>query len=372
MLKRVDSATTPTDFLVEHQPDVPVHFFNAGALADKVATFLEGFDGQVTYAVKANPQEQVIRTLCGNGIRGYDVASPDEIRAIGDLCPGAALHYHNPVRSRSEIALGLTAGVVSWSVDCDSELTKLIEMLPPGAEIAVRLRLDVGGAAYHFGSKFGATPDVAKTLLARVQGAGLTPSLTFHVGTQCRDPRAYGTYIRTAARICADTGIRLARLNVGGGFPSERDDVVDLTAFFAEIHGAMAAFERRPAIVCEPGRGLVADSFAYAVRVKAVREGALFLNDGIYGGLSEFVSMAPTAAQVLTPTGEARTGPNRDWTGFGPTCDSLDRLRDPLLLPMDIAEGDYILFRSMGAYLTGVTTRFNGYGDCMTVSVDRF
>ena len=370
MLKRVNHAQSPTDFLVEHQPDIPVHFFCPVRLEAQAAAFRSGFDGMVTYAVKANPQEQVIRTLCKAGIGGFDVASPDEISAISDICPKAAMHYHNPVRSRSEIALGIKAGVSSWSVDCESELTKLMSVLPEKAEIAVRLRLDVGGAAYNFGSKFGAEPAEVGRLLQAVAAAGHLPSITFHVGTQCLDPMAFASYIRAAAMISRTAQVPLYRLNIGGGFPSARDQAVELTPFFQAVEDAMTAFETRPRLVCEPGRGLVADSFSYAVRIKAIRDGALFLNDGVYGGLSEFVSMCPPKVQVIGPDGTLRTGSAIDWVAFGPTCDSLDRLREPLSLPSSLEEGDWLLFKSMGAYLTGVTTRFNGYGDCMTVTVD--
>ncbi len=349
--------------------DGPLHLFAPSVLSARVAAFQRGFPGQVTFAVKSNPDHEVISALWAAGIAGFDVASPKEIALVRSLCPGAELHYNNPVRSRAEVAAGIAAGVVSWSVDEPGELDKLAGIAPE-SEIAVRFRLPVAGAAYDFGSKFGAEPDQAAALLARVAAMGMRPALTFHVGTQCRDPKAWMTYMAEAARIAATADVRIRRLNVGGGFPSARDgQPVDLKPYFEAFATGVRAFPVPPVLVCEPGRGLVADAYSYAVRVKSVRPGRVYLTDGIYGGLSEMPSMGVPVFDVLTPNGDIRTGPRQPVTVFGPTCDSLDRLPGLVQLPATLAEGDWIVFRSMGAYVTGVSTHFNGYGVWRTEQV---
>ena len=369
MLQQMTKARDPIRYFAEIDAALPVHFFCPTALNARLNQFLKGFPGLVTYAVKANPSEAVITRLWSGGLGGFDVASPEEIDLVQRLCPKAAMHYNNPVRSRAEIAHGIRAGVVSWSVDEVGELDKLIEAGARG-EVAVRFRLPVAGAVYNFGAKFGADLPEAVSLLARVAAAGFTPAITFHVGTQCADPSAYATYVAAAADIARVAGVTIARLNVGGGFPSGRDgQEVDLTPFFDAIEGAMAAFDIRPALVCEPGRGLVADSFAYAVQVKSVRSGRVYLNDGIYGGLAEFTSMALPRFAVFGAKGGAKASETAPLVVFGPTCDSIDTLRTTLDLPVDLAEGDWIVFGSMGAYLTGMTTRFNGYGEWSVVTV---
>lgn len=346
--------------------DLPVHFFAPAILADRLAQFRAGFPGLVTYAVKANPDAAVVTQLWQGGLHGFDVASPAEIELISTLCPGAPLHYNNPVRSGAEIAAGIAAGVVSWSVDDMGELDKLTG-LAPGIEVAVRFKLPVAGAAYNFGAKFGAEPDTAVALLQAVAARGLTPALTFHVGTQCTDPSAWTTYIHAAADIAARAGISIARLNVGGGFPSGRNGQgVDLQPFFDAICGAVTVFPTRPQLVCEPGRGLVGDAFAYAVQVKSVRGERIYLSDGIYGGLSEFPSMGIPAFRIVGQVAGAPTTPR---IVYGPTCDSLDVLPGRVDLPVDLASGDWIVFSATGAYLNGVSTMFNGYGGRTTVMV---
>jgi len=227
--------TNPTEFLRNQQPENPVLFFAPQIVQATARRFLAGFPGLVTYAVKSNPGEEVVENLVAAGVEGFDCASPFEIDMIRRLAPDAAIHYNNPVRSRAEIDYAVSRQVKSWSVDSHSELAKLVELVPAeGCEISVRFKLPVDGAAYNFGAKFGATKEKAVELLKTVAAAGFIPSITFHPGTQCTDPEAWGKYIRAAAEIARDAGVKIARLNVGGGFPNYRAkaQVPDLEAIF--------------------------------------------------------------------------------------------------------------------------------------------
>ncbi|MDD8021673.1 MAG: type III PLP-dependent enzyme [Paracoccaceae bacterium] len=365
----------PSEIIRVKAPDHPVLVCAPTVLQATARRFLRGFPGLVTYAVKSNPDEMVIQNLVAAGIKGFDVASPFEIDLIRRLAPGAALHYHNPVRGRDEIAHAVKAGVKSWSVDSMSELDKLIAMVPTaGCEISVRFKLPVAGAAYDFGAKFGATPDLAGQLLGRVAAAGFIPSLTFHPGTQCTDPMAWDSYIRTAAQICTDAGVTAVRLNVGGGFPSHRTTQAApaLEQIFALIDRvATEAFgAARPVLVCEPGRGMIADAVCLITRVKALRDDAhVFLNDGVYGCLAELPLMGNVdRIEVISPEGLLRDAAPVERVVFGPTCDSVDRLPGHLPLPGDLAEGDFVVFQGMGAYSAGLNTRFNGFGAVDTVT----
>ncbi|PCD77883.1 type III PLP-dependent enzyme [Pseudothioclava arenosa] len=361
--------SNPVELIRAKRPEHPVLVCAPTVLQASARRFLKGFPGLVTYAVKSNPEEMVIQNLVAAGIRGFDVASSAEIELVSRLAPGAALHYHNPVRSRAEIAFAVSKGVKTWSVDSISELEKLIELVPAeGREISVRFKLPVAGAAYNFGAKFGATAELAAVLLSRAAAAGFIPSLTFHPGTQCVDPSAWETYIRSAAEICRNAGVRAARLNVGGGFPNHRTvgPAPALEEIFALIDRvATEAFGAdRPALVCEPGRGLVGDSCSLVTRVKALRDGQhVFLNDGVYGALAELPLIGNIdRIEVYSPEGARRIGEVLPRIVFGPTCDSVDRLPGELPLPEDLREDDFIVFRAMGAYSTATNTRFNGFG----------
>jgi ornithine decarboxylase len=380
--------TNPVEYLRNQQPDLPVLFFCPATARSSARVFLEGFPGLVTYAVKSNPSEEMILSLAAAGVRGFDCASPSEIELVRRLAPpGSAVHYNNPVRSRSEIAFALERRVRSFAVDSHSELDKLLGMVtsaladeggPGCCEVSVRFKLpDVKGAAYEFGSKFGADPAVAAELLRRAAGAGFVPSVTFHPGTQCPDPAAWDAYVREAAAVAAAAGVRIARLNVGGGFPAHRlsAEPPDLEGIFRAIDRAVReAFGpegRRPALVCEPGRALSGEACVLATRVRAVRDGDhVFLNDGIYGGLAELGLLGIVdRIHAVDPRGKVRTGELLGRVCFGPTCDSLDRLPGEVPLPSDLEEDDYVILRGMGAYSTVTSTRFNGFGKLESVRV---
>jgi ornithine decarboxylase len=368
---------TPSAYLKTETPDQPVLFFAPVALQDTARRFLRGFPGLVTYAVKANDGRMVLENLVEAGLRAFDVASPDEMRKVRAVLPGAALHYNNPVRSRSELAIAAEFGVASYSVDDLGELAKIADVIDPkGIEIAVRLKLPVKGAAYDFGAKFGARPEDCVTLLREVVALGFVPAMTFHPGTQCADPEAWAVYIRACARVAAEAGVTLKRLNVGGGFAAHRTGPApDLEAIFGAIERSVAdAFPTsRPALVCEPGRAMVAEAYSLGACVKALRaDGSVFLNDGIYGGLAEAPIIGNVdRISVVSVTGLLKSDRSAARVVFGPTCDSLDRLPDVVALPRDLAEGDWVVFHGMGAYSTATLTRFNGYGDVRLATVSR-
>lgn len=358
---------TPESHLARTRPDHPILYLSPRVLQATAQRFQAGFPGLVTYAVKANHRGEVLDNLVAAGIGAFDVASPAEMAAVRRACSGAVLHYNNPVRSAAEVAAGIAAGVASWSVDDGGELDKLYAV-PQEAEIAVRFALPVKGAAYDFGDKFGATPDQAVDLLKRVVDAGHVPALCFHPGTQCEDANAWQHYIAQAARISGRAGVRLARLNVGGGFAANRSGTPpDLEAVFQVIETAARENfgAQGPALICEPGRAMASEGFTLAARVKGIRTNgaSVFLNDGIYGGLVDLRDMGLTGrVRVVRSNGQARIGKPAARSVFGPTCDSLDRLPGALGLPEDMQVGDYVLFDGLGAYSVAMSTAFNGYG----------
>ena len=366
-------ANTAIDYLISAQPDQPVLFFNPSMLGQSYKRFAKGFPGLVTYAVKANDSVEVIENLVVAGMTAFDVASPAEMKRVRQISPSAILHYNNPIRSRGEIREGVAHGVVSWSVDCLSELNKLIEGGATG-EVAVRLRLPVAGAVYDFGEKFGADPLMAIELLRAVSQAGFSPAMTFHPGTQCNSPQAWARYIEECANIAVQAGVELKRLNVGGGYAAHRTgnapviesifDAIDRTV--CRVFGS-----KRPDLICEPGRAMVAESYQLAVRVKAIKNDTLlYLNDGIYGGMAEWRDLGEMDRHmVFADDGQQKHGAPKNFTLYGPTCDSLDRIPGEICLPSDIDEEDYVLIAGMGAYSTATATAFNGYGDLLRVTL---
>jgi ornithine decarboxylase len=367
--------SSPEAYIAAERPDAPTLLFAPAALTASARRFLDGFPGLTTYAVKANPDPAVLMGLLGAGVRAFDVASAAEVALLRRLAPEAALHYHNPVKARGEIAFALAEGVETFALDSMAELEKIADVA--GArpiEASVRFRLPVAGAAYDFGAKFGADPARAAELLRAAAAHGWRASLTFHPGTQCEDPAAWTAYIRAAADIAREAGVRPHRLNVGGGFPAGLyGPEPDLAPFFAAIGAAAreAFGAEAPPLVCEPGRAMASGCMALAAQVTLVREdGAVFLNDGVYGAMDEMrVLGRARRLRVVAPDGAARRGALRPSPVFGPTCDSIDRLPGAPALPETLREGDYVIFDGLGAYGIVTATGFNGYGAIATALV---
>lgn len=362
-----EAAQALENHLAQERPDTPFYVLSQSKLARTARQFLNGFEGLVSYAVKANDSDAVLSGLIGVGITTFDVASIAEMECVRAHDPNAVLHYNNPVRSEREVAQAKALGVRSYSVDSLDGLNRL-GALEQGTEVSVRLHLPIKGAQYDFGAKFGASPQVAQMLLREVGARGFCPAMTFHPGTQCEDPAAWAGYIEECAQIARRAGVRLARLNVGGGFPTQRAaQPPDLKQVFDVIHSAVAqAFgDQRPALVCEPGRAMVAQAYTLVLRVKWRRgsDGALFLNDGIYGALAEARDIGLGTRQLwIGQDGSRISGRRTPAILFGPTCDSLDRIPEEIPVPDAVSDGDYLVLEGAGAYSVSLSTRFNGYG----------
>jgi ornithine decarboxylase len=351
----------------------PVFCISQKALKAQADVFLKGFPGEVSYAVKANSSDQVIAALNEAGVKVFDVASTVEMASVARLCGQVEFHYHNPVKSCAEIATAWhTFGCRRFAADCAEEIGKVAQVAghDSGAEIAIRFRMAPAKASVHdFTTKFGVDEAQAAELMQLAVTHGFVPVLTFHPGSQCTDPAAWTRHIEAAARIAKAAGIRLSRLNVGGGFPSRYAGSRGpaLASFFDTIKAAAAAafVNAVPALECEPGRALCAGSVSLLTKVKLVRrqKGDVFLNDGLYGGLME-VCQAPSLMPFYRVIRDGRVLETAavEYTVYGPTCDPLDVLPGKLRLPADIQEDDVIEFGGIGAYGTATATRFNGYG----------
>ncbi len=369
--------STP-ELLARERPHNPILCFSRRNLQTQARRFRREFPGEVTYAVKANHSNRVLAALAEEGVETFDVASLQEMQLVNSILPNARFHYHNPVKSRQEIGQAYDLyGVRQFAVDDEAEFAKLRAICDPSeTTLAIRFRLNGTAAVHDFSTKFGATPVQAAALLRMAHNAGFACVLTFHPGSQCYEPIAYAGHIREAANIARKAGVELVGLNVGGGFPAayENDTLPALEDYFAVIEAAVKENfgTHAPPLECEPGRAMVASCMSLLVPVKHVRadQHEVFLQDGIYGTLMEFsqTSLRPPVRCHRPGDGEMAERAIEHQI-YGPTCDPLDRLPGQYHLPVDIREGDYLEFASMGAYSIATATRFNGYGDVRIVPV---
>lgn len=330
----------------------------------------------VHYAVKANPHPVLLRALAQAGCR-FDVASPSEVRLTLDA--GAdPLHlvHSNPVARRDHLAQAHALGVRLFVVDSPGEVAK-VAAAAPGASVLVRVVTSGSGSDWPLSRKYGCTVDEAVVLLVDAARCGLDPAgVSFHVGSQQRDPCAWGPPIHSAARVFAAlraAGRRPWVVDLGGGFPARLDgDLRPVTDYGHVIDGFLrdAFGDDRPQTLVEPGRGVVGDAGTVVTSVVGVvdRGGArwVFLDAGVFTGLVETLDEA-IRYRLETPGVGGATGP---CVLAGPTCDSADVLYEttPVHLPLGLAEGDEVRIHAAGAYSSCYSTvGFNGFAPLPTV-----
>lgn len=365
-------------FIQSMNPTEPVYLFCEEALVEQSRYFQESFPGLTSYAVKANPHPDILKTLYASGIHAFDVASKEEVRLLRELFRDADLHFNNPIKSQEAIHSAYhDYNVRSFVVDDLAELSKLHRIIghDSSVEISVRFKLKIDLATYDFTSKFGANELDAQSILQAVKSHGYRPSLTFHPGSQCETPNAYASYIKAAGKISRVADINIDRLNVGGGFPAKyrNQKLDDLSGFFSLIATTFAdEFSHTDTqILCEPGRSMVASSCSLLNRVIHRRSNnTLFLNDGIYGGLMEQMLVDIELPLRAWRGAELLHGERHSFQIFGPTCDAIDKL-PAMQLPATIGEGDFIEFGYMGAYASSTTTGFNGFRSDHYIRVEK-
>jgi ornithine decarboxylase len=357
------------------RPVDPIYVLHPEKFRIAAHRFVDAFPGDTLYAVKANPAPHVLDLVYASGIRHFDTASLFEIELVRGRFPDARCHFMAPVRLPGTAKIAYEQHHVrDFVVDCDFELDKLLAETGGGKDlrIFVRIATPLGGAVLELSSKFGTTPDDAARLLKRVVDAGATPALTFHVGSQCLSPFSYAQAIEMARRTALISGVALAALDIGGGFPGPYpgNDVPPYHWYFDTIREALATLpsSERLALLCEPGRALIAEGLSLVTQVVLRKGDKLYINDGIYGSFDEltlpgWTADYPLRAFRLNDKGHAVAQPpgHAAFRVYGPTCDTLDVLPRPLMLPESIGPGDFIVFDAIGAYSYAVRTNFNGF-----------
>lgn len=360
------------DVIARLDPSYPVFCIFPDLLRARAKAFVEGFPGEVLYAVKCNPHPYVLKALSEGGISHFDTASISEIANVSELLPGARCYFNHPVKGRGALeAAADVYGIKDYVIDHMDELNKLTEIAGTDITVEVRIATPKGRAVYDLSAKFGAVPDEAAALLKEANARGCRTAIAFHVGSQCLDPAAFHVAIELAAKVRDQAGVPLDYLDVGGGFPAAyRMNVPPLQAYFDAIAGARDAFGFDIPLLAEPGRALVAEACSVLTQVHLRKGDDLYINDGIYGCLSEIRDgdLDPPV-RAISKAGPV-AGDIRPFRIFGPTCDSLDVLKLPFHLPEGIGNGDWIEFGLMGAYSIGMQTGFNGFVTDTIVQID--
>ena len=350
------------------KPSNPVYCIRAETLKKASKYFQKNFKGKILYAVKTNPNKFVLKTLYESGIKNFDIASIKEIKTIKEIAPEAKCHYMNTIKSRESIKEAyLNYGIKSFSLDTKDELIKILDSTNKAKDLELFVRISVSNehAEIDLSKKFGAVNSEAVGLLRLTKQHSKKIGLSFHVGSQCMHPISYVKGIDEINNIIKKTKIEPDYINVGGGFPSIYPDLIpqSLKKYFNEIEKSLSKLQlrKKPEIICEPGRALVAESGSTIVKVILRKKNKLYINDGTYGSLFDGGVPNLVFPSRMISNGRQISKKLTAFDFYGPTCDSMDYMKGPFVLPNNIKEGDYIELGQLGGYGLTFRTQFNGF-----------
>ena len=350
------------------KPSEPVYCIRRNSIQVASKYFQKKFPGKILYAVKTNPNPVVLDTIINSGINEFDVASIKEIQQIKKIKPDAKCYYMHTIKNRESIKEAyFKHDVKSFSLDSKDELIKIIESTDQAKDLDLFVRVLVSNehAEIDLSKKFGAATSEAIGLLRLANQHANKVGLSFHVGSQCMHPISYTKGIVEIGKIIKKTKIIPDFINVGGGFPTIYPDLIpqSLDNYIREIKKGLSNLKlaKLPKIICEPGRSIVAESGSTIVKVILRKKQKLYINDGTYGTLFDGGVPNIVYPSRLITNGRVISKKMTSFDFYGPTCDSMDYMKGPFILPNNIKEGDYIELGQLGAYGLTFRTNFNGF-----------
>ena len=356
------------DLIDQLKPVNPVYCIRKDSINSASKFFQKRFSGRILYAFKSNPHPEVLKTVVESGIKNFDIASVSEIKTVKSISPKANCYYMNTVKSRESIKEAyFNFGVKTFSLDTKDELIKIIKSTDYAKDLELFVRVSVSNehAEIDLSKKFGAISSEAAGLLRLTKQYAKKIGLSFHVGSQCMHPISYAKGISEIGNIIKKTKITPDYINIGGGFPTIYPDLIPqpLENYFNEINKSLSNLKlnKEVEIFCEPGRAIVAESGSTIVKVVLRKKQKLFINDGTYGTLFDGGVPNIVYPSRLITNGRIISKKMTAFDFYGPTCDSMDYMKGPFILPNNIKENDYIELGQLGAYGLTFRTRFNGF-----------
>ena len=365
------------DLVNKLNPVEPVYCVRPESIKTAANFFKNNFPGKILYAVKTNPNEFVVKNLIKNGIEHFDVASINEIKLIKKLSPNATSYFMHTVKAREDIKEAyFNYNIRHFAIDTKDELLKILEATKNAKDLYLYVRIAISNehAEIDLSRKFGISPSESLGLVRLCKQFTKKIGLSFHVGSQCMHKISFSKGIREIGNIIKKTKIIPEFINVGGGFPSVYPDLhpEPLVNYIQEIRDSLKELKlpKLPTIMCEPGRALVAESGSVIVRVNLRKKQKLYINDGTYGSLFDAGVPNFVLPSKMISSGRVISRKLTAFDFFGPTCDSLDYMKGPFILPNNIKEGDYIELGQLGAYALTFRTKFNGFYSDKIVQLD--
>lgn len=360
------------------KPSKPLYVTFPEIIENASKKFMQAFPGTAMYAVKTNSDPIVIDAISHGGIKTFDAASLEEIALIHMRCPDAEIYFMHTIKAPEDIrAAYFDYGVRNFVLDCKDELFKILRETDLAQDLNLYIRVALpknDNAMIDFSSKFGADYNETILLLKECRNVAVNLGISFHVGTQTTQAQKYAQAVHYISDILNEAETKIDVLNVGGGFPvpyANGELVCSIDECVEALKAALSEcnLDHLP-LLSEPGRYLVAQGVKLVTRVELRKGDTLFINDGIYGGLfdaSDWLGLKyPVSAMSCDRPFDSDV---QQFKLAGPTCDSLDMMNGPFVLPADIGMGDWIVFDNCGAYSACMRSNFNGFGHADNVIV---
>jgi ornithine decarboxylase len=362
----------------------PLFIIDHAKIRENFRTFKKNLPKvQAYYAVKANSNQEIIKTLFKEG-SSFDVASYNEFIQIyeqikslrkkdKDFFIWDKIIFSNTIKDRHTLKkIKKYKPLVTYD---NTDEVKKIKKYCPTAGLVLRLKVPDTGSQVEMGSKFGAEPGEALDLINSAFDSGLTvEGLSFHVGSQCTNFDNYSSALHITSDIfqtCRKKGYNMKIVDIGGGFPAAYDSGVPRFERLAEIINSeiKRLFPEDVELIAEPGRFMVATAATLVSEIigKARRDGKIFyhINDGVYHTFSGIVY------DHWQPNFKAfKRGRQEVCAVVGPTCDSFDKISLSEQLPANLQIGDYLYTENIGAYSIASATKFNGFDGARILHVN--
>ena len=357
----------------------PFYVYSTATLLRHFKAFddaLDGMDHLVCYAMKANSNQAVLKTLAQAGA-GMDVVSAGEyLRAKAAGVPGDKIVFSGVGKTVSEIRLALEGGIRQFNVESEPEMEVLdavARSMDKVAPITIRVNPDVdakthakiatGKSENKFGIPIARAREVYR-MAAAMPGLEVV-GIDVHIGSQLTDltpfELAYQKVAELTEQLRAD-GHTIRRLDLGGGLgiPYERSNAApplptDYGAMVQKTLGHLGC-----EIEIEPGRLIAGTAGLMVSEVIYVKsgEGRDFLI--IDGAMNDLIRPAMYEAHHdIIPVVEAEAGAEQQpYDIVGPVCESGDTFAKQRMMPK-LAAGDLVAFRSAGAYGAVMASEYN-------------
>ncbi|MCF3630455.1 diaminopimelate decarboxylase [Thalassospiraceae bacterium LMO-SO8] len=360
------------------QVGTPFYCYSRATLERHFQVFddaLAGLDHTVCYAVKANGNVAVIKTLARLGA-GADVVSGGELlRALAAGVPASKIVFSGVGKTQAEMAQALDAGLYQINVESEPELVALSQVAAAKgmtAQVAIRINPDVDAKTHakittgRAENKFGIDWDRAPEVYAKARDLpGIDAGgIAVHIGSQLLDLEPYRRAYERLRDVALDLRARghdIRRLDLGGGLGIPYNDEqapppADYGAMVKDVVGSLGCH-----VTFEPGRLIAGNAGVLVTRVLYAKDGSTRRFVIVDAAMNDLIRPALyDAYHAIVPVAEPAPGSDRHPVDVvGPVCETGDTFAVQRHLPA-VKPGDLLAIRSAGAYGAVMASTYNG------------